>query len=141
VIAKNRVSGGRDGIRIEKGRGNLVADNLVVGTRHAGIRLGIHHPSLGGAHNVVRRNLVRDSDVDGFVVTKKDHHSLLKRNVAKGAGDDGFDVEGRTAKLTRNRALRNHDLGIEAVRGVIDGGGNVARHNGDPRQCTNIACS
>ena len=140
-IAKNRVSGGRDGIRIEKGRGNLVADNLVVGTRHAGIRLGIHHPSLGGAHNVVRRNLVRDSDVDGFVVTKKDHHSLLKRNVAKGAGDDGFDVEGRTAKLTRNRALRNHDLGIEAVRGVIDGGGNVARHNGDPRQCTNIACS
>jgi hypothetical protein len=23
---------------------------------------------------------------------------------------------------------------------VIDGGGNVARHNGDPRQCTHIAC-
>jgi hypothetical protein len=37
--------------------------------------------------------------------------------------------------------VRNGDLGIEAVRGVIDGGGNVARHNGDPRQCTNIACS
>jgi hypothetical protein len=36
--------------------------------------------------------------------------------------------------------VRNHDLGIEAVRGVIDGGGNVARHNGDPRQCTNIVC-
>jgi hypothetical protein len=42
---------------------------------------------------------------------------------------------------TANRALRNHDLGIEPVRSVIDGGGNVARHNGDPRQCTNIACS
>ncbi len=37
--------------------------------------------------------------------------------------------------------MRNNDLGIEAVRGVADGGGNVARHNGDPRQCTNIVCS
>jgi hypothetical protein len=65
----------------------------------------------------------------------------LKRNVAVGAGDDGFDIQSRTAKLTRNRAVRNHDLGIEAVRGVIDGGGNIARHNGDARQCTNIVCN
>jgi hypothetical protein len=68
-------------------------------------------------------------------------HSLLKKNVARGARDDGFDIESRSAKLTRNKANRNHDLGIEAVRGVIDDGGNVARHNGDPRQCTNIACN
>jgi hypothetical protein len=27
------------------------------------------------------------------------------------------------------------------VRGVIDGGGNKASGNGDPRQCTHIACS
>jgi hypothetical protein len=32
------------------------------------------------------------------------------------------------------------DLGIEAVRGVIDGGGNKASGNGDLRQCTNIVC-
>ena len=32
------------------------------------------------------------------------------------------------------------DLGIEAVFGVIDGGGNRARGNGDPRQCVNIFC-
>jgi hypothetical protein len=44
-------------------------------------------------------------------------------------------------KLTSNRAVRNSDLGIEAVRGVNDRGGNVARHNGDPRQCTHIACN
>ena len=55
-------------------------------------------------------------------------------------GDDGFDIASRSAKLTRNRAWRNADLGIEAVRGVIDGGGNIARHNGDSRQCTNIVC-
>jgi parallel beta-helix repeat protein len=136
VITRNHVFRGGDGIRIEKGHGNLVAHNVVAHTDH-GIRLGI----FGGAHNVVRRNLVRDSRKDGFLVEKKDRHSRLKGNVAKRSGDDGFDIESRSAKLTSNRAVRNHDLGIEAVRGVIDGGGNVARHNGDPRQCTHIACS
>jgi large repetitive protein len=141
VIAHNRVSRGREGIRIEKGRGNLVAHNVVVGARRAGIRLGIHKPSLGGAHNVVRRNLVRDSAVDAFLVGKKDAHSLLLRNIARGAGDDGFDVGSRSAKLTSNRAVRNGDLGIEAVLGVIDGGGNRASGNGNPLECTNVFCT
>jgi parallel beta-helix repeat protein len=140
VITKNHLSGGRDGIRVEKGHGNLIADNVVVHARRAGIRLGIPHPFLGGAHNVVRGNVVRKSRVDGFLVNAKDDHSLLKRNRATRAGDDGFDVQSRTATLTRNRAVRNHDLGIDAVRGSNDGGGNIARHNGDPRQCTHIAC-
>jgi parallel beta-helix repeat protein len=141
VIAHNRVVRGHDGIRIEKGHGNLVADNVVVHARRAGIRLGISHPLIGGAHNVVRGNLVRGSRVDGLLVVKKDDHSLLKGNIAKGAGDDGLDVSNPTTKLTHNEARRNGDLGIEAVRGVIDGGGNKASGNGDPRQCTNIACS
>jgi parallel beta-helix repeat protein len=140
VIRENHVAGGRDGIRIEKGNGNVVANNVVVGTHQAGIRLGIPEPLLGGADNVVRGNLVKKSRGDGFSVNRKDDHSLLKRNVAIGAEDDGFDVKSTTTKLARNRALRNGDLGIEAVRGVIDGGGNIARHNADPRQCTNIAC-
>jgi parallel beta-helix repeat protein len=141
VIADNRISGGRDGIRVEKGHDNLVAHNAVVSTRHVGITLGIHDPFIGGRRNVVRQNLVRDSRVDGFVVVKKDTHSLLSGNIAKGAGDDGFDVDSRSAKLTGNRAVRNADLGIEAVFGAIDGGGNVARNNGDPRQCMIIFCS
>jgi hypothetical protein len=65
--------------------------------------------------------------------------SLLQANVAIAAGDDGFQVRGRSTRLNGNRAVRNADLGIEAVRGVI-GGGNIARDNGDPRQCTNIFC-
>ena len=141
VITGNRISRGHDGIRIEKGHGNLVAGNVVVHARRAGIRLGISHPLFGGADNVVRGNLVRESRVDGFLVNEKDDHSLLKGNTATGAGDDGFDVGSPTATLTRNRGLGNADLGIAAVRGVADGGGNLARHNGDRRQCTHIACN
>ena len=59
VITRNHVSGGRDGIRIEKGHDNLVAAQPRRHTRRAGIRLGIKHPFIGGAHNVVRRNRVR----------------------------------------------------------------------------------
>jgi large repetitive protein len=140
VVAHNRIVGGSDGIRVEKGHDNLVAANLVVRTRHVGITLGIHDPFIGGAHNVVRRNLVRDSGVDGFVVVKKDTHSLLSGNIAKGAGDDGFDVDSSTTTLSGNRARRNGDLGIEAVFGVIDGGGNLASGNGNPLQCLNVPC-
>jgi parallel beta-helix repeat protein len=140
LISQNFVTGGRDGIRIEKGHHNLVLDNLVEHTHRAGIRLGIRHPFIGGAHNVVRGNLVRASRADGFAVNRKERHSLLDLNAAKRSRDDGFDVRSRSATLTDNLALRNGDLGIAAVPGVNDGGGNVARGNGDPLQCINIFC-
>jgi hypothetical protein len=35
---------------------------------------------------------------------------------------------------------RNADLGIEAVPGVTDGGGNRATGNGNPLQCVSITC-
>jgi large repetitive protein len=141
VIARNELFRSVDGIAIEKGQGNLVARNEVFRPHGHGIRLGIGNPLIGGANNVVRRNLVRGSGDDAFRVYKRDNQSVLKRNVAFGARDDGFEVRGRSTKLTRNRAVRNGDLGIEAVQGVIDGGGNTAHGNGDPAQCSNIACN
>ena len=139
-IIGNRVSRATDSISVEKGRGNLIARNVVIGARGNGIRLGLDRPPIGGAGNIVRGNLVRGSREDGFRVDAEDGHSLLRRNIAVAAGDDGFDVESPTAKLTGNRAVRNADLGIEAVNGVVDGGANRAAHNGARRQCKNIAC-
>lgn len=142
VIAHNRISRAKEGIRIEKGHDNLVADNVVVDAGRAGIRLGIQlgQRLLGGADNVLRENVVKGSGVDGFAIGKKGNRTLLKRNVGKGSGDDGFDVQSRSTKLTKNRAMSNGDLGIEARRGVTDGGGNRASENGDPRQCVNVKC-
>jgi hypothetical protein len=64
----------------------------------------------------------------------------VRSNIAAGSGDDGFDVRSRSTSLTSNRAVRNADLGIEAVLGVIDGAGNRASGNGDARQCVNVSC-
>ena len=141
VIARNRFFKGGDGIAIEKGHRNLVARNDIVAPRGNGIYLALDRPPIGGHDNLVRRNSVRGSGGAAFLVRGEDRHSRLKRNVAVGAGEDGFDVESRSAKLTRNEARRNGDLGIEAVRGVSDGGGNRASCNGDPRQCTHISCT
>ena len=88
----------------------------------------------------MRGNLVRRSRVDGIVVVSKDRDSVLLRNVVTRSGDDGFDVDSGRATLTGNRARRNADLGIEAVFGVTDGGGNVASGNQNPVQCLNVTC-
>ena len=130
------------GIAIEKGRRNLVARNVVIDARSRGISLGLDFAdgtSIGGVDNIVRRNEVRGSG-GRCVPGQRGGNNLLKRNVASGAKEDGFDVESRSTKLTKNRARRNADLGIDAVQGVIDGGGNRARGNGDGRQCVNVKC-
>lgn len=69
--------------------------------------------------SVVRANVVRASSVDGIVVNL-DHvghvtGTLLARNIALRAVNDDIDVEKRPTTLTRNVAVRNGDLGIEAV--------------------------
>lgn len=140
VIARNRFSRDRDGIAIENARGNLVALNVILDARKSGIYLGLNEPPIGGGDNVVRRNVVRRSGEDAFKVRSKDRHSLLIGNLARRSGDDGFAVRSSSTKLVRNRAVGNDDLGIKAVEGVSDGGGNRASGNGDLRQCVNVRC-
>jgi large repetitive protein len=149
VIKRNDVSrslgcaGGGCGIGIsfEGGHGNVIARNHVAHVTGPAIRLAAFEPDTPPAlHNVVRRNHVRRAD-DGILVQKSARHTLLRSNHGAANHDDGTDVNNPTTKVTRNEARRNADLGIEAVRGVIDGGGNKASGNGDPRQCTNIVCS
>jgi parallel beta-helix repeat protein len=141
VIARNHVRGDTGGIAIEKGQHNVIARNVVVRVRRTGIFLGVPEFPVGGGSNVVRRNVVKGSGGDAFQVNKKDDHSVLNHNIARRAGGDGFDVQSDSARLANNRAFGNADLGIRAVRGAIDGGGNVARFNGDPRQCVNVGCN
>ena len=76
-------------------------------------------------------------DVDGTDV-------LVQNNVATGNGDDGIRTSHTAARVTmiNNITNGNADLGIQTVSGTaIDGGGNRASGNLDPRQCLRIACT
>ena len=66
--------------------------------------------------------------------------NTVEGNTANGNGDDGIDVQNANTTLTSNTANDNVDFGIEAVPGVIDGGGNRAFGNGNPLQCLNVVC-
>jgi len=148
-IVGNRVSdafacpdGCGTGIGSTGGTGNLIARNFVARAARAGIWIADFEDEGGlpEINNVVERNLVVDSEIDGVLVESTVTDTLLKRNIAIGAGDDGIDVDSTTTSLRRNTANANGDLGIEAVAGVTDLGGNTASGNGNPLQCQNVFC-
>jgi parallel beta-helix repeat protein len=149
TASDNRLSGPLDcpgecghGVSLEGGTGNLIERNVVLGYHHAGI-LAASFEEFGGpptVGNTIRGNLIRGTAVEGLLVGPTAIDTLLSRNIAIGAGDDGIHVDNAETTLTRNLAVYNGDLGIEAVPGVTDGGGNHAAANGNPAQCTNVAC-
>ena len=130
------------GISLEGGARNLVARNVVARTLHSGIRLDAYGAPVSG--NVFRGNIVHGAGVDGIAIDTESAgpvlDTLLEANVVIGAEDDGIDVDSPATTLTRNLAVHNGDLGIEAVAGVVDGSGNRAAGNGNPAQCMNVAC-
>jgi parallel beta-helix repeat protein len=136
VIARNRIAHAAQAIAVGFGHHNVIARNSIRDTEDDAISVGLSEV----VGSVVRRNHIRGAGADGVHVMTTAKHTRLRDNRTRRSKDDGIDVESPTTKLTRNRALRNGDLGIEAVRGAIDGGGNIARHNGDPRQCINVVC-
>jgi parallel beta-helix repeat protein len=151
TITRNRVAdsragteGGGLGIFAAAGHDNVVARNFVARASRVGIQVSLLPEELEGdppaVNTVVRGNRLRGNGAGVYVQTTA-RRTVLKRNDVRRSKDDGIDVDSPSTTLIGNQAVRNADLGIEAVFGVIDGGGNIARHNGDPRQCTNIFCS
>jgi parallel beta-helix repeat protein len=130
------------GISVNGGSDNLVARNVVARTVH-GIRLDAYEqPPV--IRNVFRDNVVNAAGVNGIAINADQvgpmSDTVLDGNVAIGASNDGIYVGSASTTLTRNLGMHNGNLGIEAVPGVTDGGGNHAAGNGNPAQCTNVAC-
>lgn len=123
---------------------NIVARNTVTGGRGQAIFVGNpDEPDSQGTSdaNVISHNVANSELDDGIFVTPGATAALLERNTADGNGDDGIDVRAPGTRVTANTTNDNRDLGIEAVLGTIDGGGNRARGNGNALQCTNVSCS
>ncbi len=142
VIRRNVVTHSAGlGLQLEDGKRNRVARNRVLNTGTFGISVASYGPVT---NTVLRGNHVRDAGRDGLrvrAVRKSLKRTRVRGNSVARSGDDGIDVASASTTLMGNEADDNADLGIEVVNGVTDGGGNTARHNGDPRQCTNIACN
>jgi hypothetical protein len=96
----------------------------------------------GGSTGItVVRNEITDSSSTGISVTEA-YDVVLRDNLVTDSAGDGIWVHAPAVDvlLTRNRAYEDGQLGIRADAPVIDGGGNRAARNGDPRQCVGVTC-
>jgi hypothetical protein len=124
---------------------NLIRANEVTGGWFSGVALTVG----GGDRNVVRGNLARYGFMDAeILVTSAATRTLVAGNTAVGSRNDpsftdadGIRVEAPGTTIRGNTATDNSDLGIDAVKNVIDGGGNHASGNGNPLQCVNVVCT
>lgn len=113
-----------------------VASNRVVGIgRGAGITA-----SANSGGSVIANNQLT-GNTDGVLVLSGASQTTVQGNQAVQNLDDGIDVDSPSTVVIANTAAYNGDLGIEAVPGVDDGGGNRAFGNGNPAQCTGVVCS
>jgi len=121
-----------------RGGGGTLADRNEVSNDTIGIL-------VSNTDAILTRNVVSDNATDGIQVVNTvtvsfPRTTVVDRNRSERNGDDGIDVDVTTATISNNLANFNGDLGIEAVPGVTDGGGNKAHANGNPLQCLNIRC-
>jgi hypothetical protein len=154
AVANKIVGNGSDGIAVNEGHA-VLRDNLIAANGGDGVHA--EFASLLAEGNTISRN--GRSGVFGELGTKVLTDNTVSQNVEDGIrigergvqsatltanrtdrnGDDGIDVDGLGSfsgvTLTSNHAWFNGDLGIEALSGVTDGGGNWAKHNGNPAQC------
>jgi parallel beta-helix repeat protein len=115
--------------------------NRILGNTIANTGLGGITVDGSARYTEVAGNRVTGAAADGIRLGSSTRDTLVARNVAKRNGDDGIDSDTASATLTGNVANFNFDLGIEAVAGVTDGGGNRAQGNGNPAQCVGVSCS
>lgn len=133
-VEKNRVEGsGADGIRLANADLGTVSRNVVVGSHANGVRIG--EDSDG---NTVAKNVAIGNAGSGIFVTSDCEQSLITSNTTSRNYNHGIDVDdtNATTRVGKNTATLNRLKGIEADPDVTDLGGNKARLNGDPEQCS-----
>ena len=150
VVDNSLPASGIEGIRLDGGSGNLIERNTLSRIEETGIWVA------GGSDNSVAQNTISDTDLSGiFVGTccgRSDPASVgtvVEGNLVLRAGfgccgdqkNDGIHVDDPGTVIADNGANDNADYGIQAVPGVIDGGGNTASGNGNPLQCLNVVCN
>lgn len=117
------------------GDGNRIERNEVAGSIRGGAAIEI----AAGQANLILSNRTRSGEV-GIGVRSGASATQIVGNVVIEALGDGIAVDAPGTVVRKNIANNNGDLGIEAIAGTIDGGGNKAKGNGNPLQCVNVVC-
>jgi hypothetical protein len=140
VVSRSRVLNGNGGIFVENSPGIRIMQSVIINNTS----YGISTLESGGAlfqGNVISRN------TNGGISTIGAVSAFINNTVSMNGGDGVavFDEEDSSADVFKdNTADRNVGLGISMVNRdvstnelipAVDGGGNEASGNGDPRQC------
>ena len=136
TLAGNRVEGSQTGLIVDAAHENLLTLNHVTGAGDGVL--------IAGDRNTVAGNLV-DRSVGGCegcsgwgIGVTGGAGNVVKANVVQRSLDDGIHVAAAGTWIGLNITLRNGGRGIEAVKGVRDGGGNHGLGNGAP--CSGVRC-
>lgn len=126
---------------------NVIRFNEARANQFAGIAVG------ASDHNQVAHNVTDGNFGSGIAILDDAVGTVVEHNSANRNGsapfdcqplcptlDDGIHVDAPRTFLGDNVANHNTDLGIQAVKGIVDEGGNEARANGDPSQCRGVIC-
>ena len=90
--------------------------------------------------SVLKGNTLRSNTSDGIQTDALSTGNQLIKNQSNKNGRDGIHVAGIGNTITKNHADKNVNLGIFAILGNTDGGGNTAHHNGNAAQCAGVVC-
>ena len=154
-IARNVVTtNGSDGVNIFFGADATIVGNHISRNTRNGVAVYGAGASYEHTVAIVEGNRIERNGRDGVLVENWEVTATVQRNDTSRNGDDGIDVDFGAftpdpdccfnATVTANKAFFNGDLGIEAAQGTstgtTDGGGNKAKHNGNPAQCVGVSC-
>lgn len=136
TVTANAVEGSQTGLIVDAAHDNLLSLNRVTGAGDGVL--------IAGDKNTVAGNLV-DRSVGGCegcsgwgIGVTSGAGNAVTANVVQRSLNDGIHVAAPGTWIAFNVTLRNGDQGIEAVKGVRDGGGNVAHGNAAP--CSGVRC-
>jgi hypothetical protein len=127
-------------------KGNIITDQFV--------GIGVDNDIACGEDFVSRGNTLRNNTIarsngagdypeqtsDGITIGARSQDTLVVANTLRMNRNHGIHARSVSTTITRNVATLNRLLGIKAVPGAIDGGGNIAFGNGDRRQCVGVVC-
>jgi len=137
---------------VSEANGTQISKNLFQSNSSSGIAVSLGcameygNPFCAGRGTVIEKNKFIQNGNDPRTLTGRLWLPDFSGEPYEVVADDGLTVFGieelNTADgvtVIGNTAIKNADLGIDAA-GVIDGGANLARQNGNESECVGVAC-